>query len=138
MTGWAILHRNSVVAMTLLAALTLGAANARSQERDFSYREIEGTVLEFDYHRQWRHYYWREDFTMVVRDDAGQTHRVISREPTPWNDLRFGTTYLGVDIDWSRRPRVKIVGVRGADRIPAEFYDLKLTGEEVTAFIVRV
>jgi hypothetical protein len=124
----------------LLVCLVLAApATAQPPERNYPYRELEGTVEEFFFVRQWRSYYWREDFSMLVRDAAGQRHRVISREPTPWNNLRLGTTFTGLPVDWTRQPRVRVVGVQAVDRTPAEFYDLKLEPEQtVTAFIVRV
>jgi hypothetical protein len=75
---------------------------------------------------------------MMLRDDAGKLHRIISREPTPWNDLRLGTTFPVTEVDWSKKPRVEVIGVSGVDRIPLEFYDLKLEGEITTAFLVRL
>ena len=76
--------------------------------------------------RNWSSYYWREDFTFLLRDDKGQLHRVISREPTPWTNLRLGTTYTGLKVDWQSKPRVKVIGVQAIDRQPANYYDLKL------------
>ncbi|MBI1916985.1 MAG: hypothetical protein HYS12_19935 [Planctomycetes bacterium] len=109
------------------------------KERNYPYRELEGVVEEFHFTRNWRHYYWREDFTMLVRDNASRLHRVISREPTPWAGYRLGTTYTGLAVDWTGRPRVRVVGVGAVDRIPAEFYDLKLDPDRTTtALIVRV
>jgi hypothetical protein len=116
--------------------------HARAQkttERNYPYRELEGTVEEFHFTRNWRHYYWREDFTLLLRDDGGKLHRVISREPTPWAGYRLGTTYTGLPVDWQGRPRVRVIGVGAVDRAPAEFYGLKLDPENtITAFIVRV
>ena len=107
--------------------------------RNYPYVELEGKVEEFRFLRNWRVYYWRQDCTMLVRDDAGKLHRIISREPTPWAGHRLGTTYTGIAVDWTRQPRVKIVGVRAIDRQPEEFYDLKLDAKEtITAFIVKV
>jgi hypothetical protein len=107
--------------------------------RNYPYAELEGKVEEFRFLRNWRAYYWRQDCTMLVRDDAGKMHRVISREPTPWAGHRLGTTYTGLAVDWTRQPRVKMVGVRAIDRQPEEFYDLKLDAKEtITAFIVKV
>src|SRR5262249_47428043 len=102
------------------------------------YAELSGKAEGFTHHRQWRAYYWREDFTFLLKTDDGKTIRVISREPTPWNNLRMGTTYTGLKVAWDKKPRVKIIGVKGVDRTPAEFYDLKLGDDTVTAFIVRV
>jgi hypothetical protein len=121
------------------AICALTALSAKAVDRNYPYAELEGRVVEFDFNRNWRSYYWREDFTMVVRDDNGQQWRIISREPTPWNNLRLGTTFTGMKNDWDRKPRVKVIGVRAIDRIPEEFYDLKLDPKNtVTAFIVRV
>ncbi len=120
--------------------LLTGSALAQvPKERNFPYRELEGVVEEFHFTRNWRSYYWREDFTLLVRDDKGTLHRVISREPTPWAGYRFGTTCTGLAVDWTGKPRVKFVGVQAIDRQPAEFYDLKLDpAATITAFIVRV
>lgn len=112
---------------------------AQAPKRDFPFVELEGTVEEFWFTKNWRHYYWRQDFSLLVRDDAGKLHRVISREPTPWTGYRLGTTFTGLKVDWTSQPRVQVIGVRAIDRIPADFYDLKLDEKEtVTAFIVRV
>ncbi len=113
-------------------------AAAPEPARPNSFREVEGVVEEFRLIRDWASYYWREDFTLVLRDDAGKRHRVISREPTPWTDLRLGTTYPGLKVDWAGKPRVRIVGIQGIDRQPAAFYDLKLNDAVITAFILRV
>lgn len=125
---------------TLAIPLLVPPALAQpAQPRNFPYRELEGRVEEFTFIRQWRSYYWREDFTLLVRDDEGKLHRVISREPTPWNNHRLGTTYTGLPIDWTKQPRVQVIGVQAIDRMPVEFYDRKLDPEKtITAFLVRV
>lgn len=123
----------------LLAALACSFTAAAGAERDYPYFELQGTVVEFRDIRHWRAYYWREDFTLVVRDEDGRRWRIISREPTPWNNLRLGTTYTGLAVGWKAQPQVKIIGVQAIDRAPAEFYDLKLDPKNTaTAFIVRV
>ncbi len=122
-----------------IAWLGIGPASSGPPKRAYPYRELKGKVEEFQYHRQWRSYYWREDCTLVVRDEAGKLHRVISREPTPWAGYRLGTTYTGLKVDWQSKPRVLAIGVGAVDRIPEEFYDLKLDPKNtMTAFIVRV
>jgi hypothetical protein len=127
----------SIASLLLLTVVSFG--NIASGQATKPYREIKGTVEEFTYHRDWSSYYWREDFTMLVKDDAGKVHRVISREPTPWTDRRLGTTFPGLKVDWQSKPRVHLIGVGGIDRQPEKFYDLKLDPEKtVTAFIVRV
>ncbi len=120
--------------------LPLPAASAQSGERrNYPYCELEGKVEEFTFRHDWRSYYWRDDFTLLMRDGDGKLHRVISREPTPWVGYRLGTTYTGLAVDWTAHPRVRVIGVRAVDRQPAEFYDLKLDADKiVTAFILRV
>ncbi len=123
----------------VIIALTLVSAVHAQTPRNYPFAELEGKVEEFRFIRNWRSYYWRQDCTMLVRDDAGKVHRVISREPTPWAGHRLGTTYTGLAVDWTKQPRVKIIGVRAIDRQPEEFYDLKLDAKEtITAFIIRV
>ncbi len=121
------------------ALLALLPAPAQPPAPALAYVELEGRAEGFRHLREWRSYYWREDFTFLLRDDSGKVTRVISREPTPWNDLRLGTTYTGLKVDWDSKPRVRVVGVRGVDRTPAELTGLKLSPEKtVTAFVVRV
>jgi hypothetical protein len=123
----------------LLLACPPLQVDAAPPARNFPYRELTGRAEGFSYTRSWRAYYWREDFTFLLRDDAGKVHRVISRESTPWTNLRLGTTYTGLKVDWKARPRVQVIGVQAVDRMPAEFYDLKLDPDKtVTAFILRV
>lgn len=113
---------------------------SRGQEpRNYPYFELEGTAEDYRFIRDWRHYYWRDDFTMLVRDDAGKVHRVISREPTPWSGYRLGTTYPALTVDWTKKPRVRLIGVKAVDRVPLDFYDVKLDPDNtMTAFIGRV
>ena len=102
--------------------------------------ELVGRATDYVFTRNWRSYYWREDFTFLLHEDgAGATWRIISREPTPAYDYRMGTTYPGLKVDWKARPRVKVLGVTGVDRQPAEYYNLKLDEPHLaTAFIVLV
>jgi hypothetical protein len=110
-----------------------------AQENNFSYIELTGTASEFREIRDWASYYWRDDVTFVLRDASGKSWRIISRELTPWTDLRLGPTYTGLKVEWSKSPQVQVIGVAAVDRIPREFYDLKIDGDNlVTALIVRV
>jgi len=123
----------------LFFLLALSAPAFAAPPAPLAYRELEGRAEGYTFTRQWSSYYWREDFTLLVRDDKGEVHRVISREPTPWTDLRLGTTFPKLAVDWKARPRVRIIGVRGIDRLPAEFPGLKLDPRRTTtAFILRV
>ena len=80
------------VVVYLVVALTISflgtSAVSKPKKRNYPYFEIEGTASDFKFNRNWRSYYWREDFTMLVRDAKGKQWRIISREPTPWNNLR--------------------------------------------------
>lgn len=134
-------HIPAVSCCVLVTGLPLlfGPAAVEAEDRNWAYVELEGTAEAHRDYREWRSYYWREDFTLVVRDARGHEHRVISREPTPWTDRRLGTTYTGLKVDWSKRPRVQVIGVRAIDRIPPEFYNVELDPDHtITAFIVRV
>jgi hypothetical protein len=119
--------------------MLLAVSTLQEPPKDLAYVELEGVAEDYRFIRDWRSYYWREDFTFVLRGADKSRLRVISREPTPWNNLRLGTTFTGLAVDWTKRPRVRLIGVRGIDRTPVEFHDLKLDpAETVTAFIVRV
>lgn len=89
--------------------------------------QLVGQATDFHFTRNWNSYYWREDFTFLLKDEKTQkTWRILSREPTPAYDWRMGTTFTPFKPDWAKTPRVKIVGVTGIDRLPAKFYDFKL------------
>src|SRR6266851_642615 len=112
-----------VAALLAVLLCPLGTSAGEPAAKGLPYRELTGRAEGFAYVRQWRSYYWREDFTLLVRADGGRLHRVISREPTPWTEYRLGTTYTGLAVDWVARPRVQVIGVQGVDRDPAEFPD---------------
>jgi hypothetical protein len=118
----------------LLSALILPVADA--PKRDWEPVELVGTATDWWYDRNWRAYYWREDFTFLLKDDAGKTWRIISREPTPNYDYRMGTTYTGLKVDWAKKPRVKVIGVKAVDRIPADFYHFKLAEPNLATALV--
>jgi hypothetical protein len=122
--------------------LLSGAARgiAAGEERDYTVVELTGRAEEFFFKREWRSYYWREDFAFLLREEGTEkVWRIISREPTPFCGWRCGTTYTGLKVDWTNRPKVKLVGVRAVDRTPAEFHGWKLDEQDtVTAFVVQV
>jgi hypothetical protein len=116
-----------------LAVLSVGlllsgaAAPAGAPKRDWEPVELVGRVSTFQQRRDWRSYYWAEDFTFLLKENgSGKTWRIISREPTPAYDWRMGPTYTGLNVDWKSGPRVKVIGVKAIDRIPEKFPDLKL------------
>jgi hypothetical protein len=102
--------------------------------------ELVGKATDFYFTRNWNSYYWREDFSFLLKDEkTGKSWRILSREPTPAYDWRMGTTFTGLEVDWKKQPRVKVVGVTGVDRLPATFYDFKLDEPNIaTAHVVWV
>jgi hypothetical protein len=132
-----------VLPLSLLWAACLLPSQARAADppkREWEAVEMVGRASDYWYSRNWNSYYWREDFTFLfTQEGTDKTWRVISREPTPAYNYRMGTTYTGLKVDWKARPRVKLIGVKAVDRIPADFYDFKLEeGKVITAFVVWV
>src|SRR5438093_1006288 len=68
--------------------------------RDWEPVELIGNASEYWYTRNWRSYYWREDFTfLLTQEKTKKTWRIISREPTPAYIYRMGTTYTDLKVD---------------------------------------
>jgi hypothetical protein len=136
-----MMSRRAFFLSLLLFPLLVSAGQcAGKPKRDVEPVELTGTASDFYYTRNWNSYYWREDFSFLLKDEkSGQSWRIISREPTPAWDWRMGTTFTGLKVDWKANPRVKIIGVTGVDRLPAEFYHFKLDEPKLaTAFVVYV
>ncbi|HZZ81957.1 MAG TPA: hypothetical protein VFE62_25890 [Gemmataceae bacterium] len=127
------------VLLVLFGAMAL-VPSASAQKPAPEPIELVGKATKFHFTRNWASYYWREDFSFLLKDEkSGKTWRILSREPTPAYDWRMGTTFTGLKPDWSKEPRVKIVGVTGVDRLPATFYDFKLDEPNIaTAHLVYV
>src|SRR6185295_2137379 len=71
--------------------------------------------------------------------DDGKTWKILSREPTPAYHWRMGPTRTALTVDWSKKPRVKVFGVAGIDRLPPTFHDLKLNDKNLaTALVIWV
>lgn len=124
-----------------LLCLSFGAESpAGPPERNWETVEVVGTASDYWFSRNWRSYYWREDFTFLLTEDGtGKKWRIISREPTPHHGWRMGTTFTNLQVDWKAKPRVKVIGVKAIDRIPADFYDFKLNEPNLaTALLVHV
>ena len=102
--------------------------------------DLTGRARDFQAVRNWNSYYWREDFSFWLDPDGGgPALQIVSREPTPAYHWRMGTTYpKGSTVDWSSRPRVRVVAVTGLDRDPAEFYGQKLSPQVATALVLWV
>jgi hypothetical protein len=116
------------------------APAADPPKREWESVELVGRATDYWFSHNWRDYYWREDFTFLLAEEGtGKTWRIISREPTPAYGYRMGTTYTDLKVDWKAKPRVKVLGVKAIDRIPADFYDFKLDDKNLaTALIVSV
>jgi hypothetical protein len=99
--------------------------------------ELIGTARDYRAYRDWQSYYWRDDFQFTLDEEkTGKTWRIISREPTPAYHWRMGPTNTGLKVDWSKKPRVKVVGVAGVDRLPPQFHDLKLDDKNLATVLV--
>ncbi len=130
-------HPGLSVALLVLASSATIAADPPKTDKEPV--EIVGRAEDYFSTRNYSSYYWREDFSFVLKADDGKAWRVISREPTPAYDWRMGPTYTGLKVNWAEKPRVKVFGVRGVDRIPATFYDFKLDEPNLaTALVVWV
>ncbi len=124
----------------VLLLLPTAVRPADPPKRDDEPVELIGRATDFWFSRNWSSYYWREDFTFILTEEkTGKTWRVISREPTPAYVFRMGTTFTDLKVDWQAKPRVKVIGVKAVDRIPADFYQFKLDEANLaTAFIVSI
>jgi hypothetical protein len=127
-------------AAAFLGSLLICLCPAPASAADKESVEVVGRAIDYWFTRNWSSYYWREDFTFLLKDEkSGKTWRIISREPTPAYVFRMGTTFPGVKVDWKAKPRVKVLGVKGIDRIPTEFYKYKLDDANLaTALVVQV
>jgi hypothetical protein len=126
-----------LIAIAASAPLPL---HAQKLAKPPEFLELIGKATDFHFTRNYNVYYWREDFTFLLKDEkTGKSWRILSREPTPAYDWRMGTTFTDLKPDWKKEPRVKIVGVTGIDRLPASFYDFKLDEPNIaTAHLVFV
>src|SRR5258707_13704132 len=110
-----------LLAMLLLGSCTTATEAADPPKRDWESVELVGQVSNFWYTRNWRDRYWREDFTFLLTEDSSKKWRIISREPTPVYDLRMGTTYTDLKVDWKAKQRVTVIGVKAVDPLPGAF-----------------
>lgn len=98
-----------------------------------------GKASDFRFFRRPMGYYTAEDFSFTLDSEGNGTWPVISREPTPFETWRFGTTYTGLPVDWKANPKVRVLAVKAIDRLPPKFGDDKLDPDKIlTALIVEV
>lgn len=126
--------------LPVLFIAVLAACDASlGAERDMRPVDLTGVAADFEFLRTWNSYYRGEDFTFRLRDETGKTWRIISREITPAYDWRMGPTYPELKVDWTAKPRVRVIGVEGMDRLPETFHNRKLDDAPLaTAFVVSV
>jgi outer membrane protein assembly factor BamB len=97
-----------------------------------------GTARDFHFYRRNAGYYTAEDFSFKFQTEGHGTWLVISREPTPFETWRFGTTFTALPVDWAAGPKVRVLAVKKVDRQPATFQDYKLDPDRtLTALIVE-
>jgi hypothetical protein len=103
------------------------------------YVQWAGRARDFRFVRRNAGYYTAEDFSFRLQTEGHGPWLVLSREPTPFETWRFGTTFTGLRVDWAAGPRVRVVAVKTIDRTPATFLDYKLDPKRtLTALIVEV
>ena len=69
------------------------------------YVQWTGKAKDFRFFRVNQSYYTAEDFSFTLETEKDGTWPVISREPTPFETWRFGTTFTGLDVDWTKEPQ---------------------------------
>jgi outer membrane protein assembly factor BamB len=147
------LHCHIAVALCSLSAVSLWAADVpdlpaaeattTAEKLNLGptklYVQWTGKATDFRFFRVHHSYYVGEDFSFTLTTEKDGIWPVISREPTPFESWRFGTTYTGLDVDWAKNPKVRVVAVKTIDRLPPLFQDYKLDPAKIlTALIVEV
>jgi len=98
-----------------------------------------GRAEEFAILNHWRSYYYEHEFHFWLRRPDGERVKMVSRESTCFtDDWRFGPTFLPVEVDWSKKPEVRVVGVKLIDRDKRNFHDMKLPDNTCTPLILYV
>jgi outer membrane protein assembly factor BamB len=142
---WGLVGLCWAVAGTAMAQTDLPAADAQTTVAKLGlgptrvYRQWTGKARVFHFFRRKADYYTAEDFSFTFETDGHGSWLVISREPTPFEQWRFGTTFTGLAVDWAAGPRVRVLAVKGIDRLPPKFLNYKLDPDRtLTALIVEV
>jgi len=98
-----------------------------------------GRAEEFTFINKWRRYHYEHEFHFWLRRADGKRIKMVSRQSTCFtDDWRFGPTYLPVDVDWSAKPEVRVVGVKLIDRHKRNFHDMKLPEDTCTPLLFYV
>jgi outer membrane protein assembly factor BamB len=117
-------------------------AVAAAESPDYTGKRVvqwTGRAADLRYIRRKADYYTADDFSFQFSSPKQGRWQVVSREPTPFETWRFGTTFTGLKVDWSGGPEVRLTGVKGVDRIPATYPGLTLDPDRtVTALALEV
>jgi hypothetical protein len=98
-----------------------------------------GTAEEFTAINHWRSYYYEHEFHFWLRRDGGERTKMVSRESTTFtDDWRLGPTYLPLEVDWSKNPQVRVIGVKLIDRDKRDFHGMKLPDSTCSPLILYV
>jgi eukaryotic-like serine/threonine-protein kinase len=98
--------------------------------------EWTGRAVNLRYTRRSAGYYTADEFSFTLDSPANGRWQVVSREPTPFESWRMGTTFTGLKLDWSTNPQVRIVALKGIDRIPATYPGLQLDPEKTLTVLL--
>lgn len=98
-----------------------------------------GRAVGMRYTRRNAGYYTADEFSFQFSSPSHGHWHVVSREPTPFETWRFGTTFTGARVDWAGGPEVRLTAVKGVDRIPPTYPGLTLDPEKtLTALLLEL
>lgn len=131
--------RRLVFAAAALAAALPARGGAAPEFTGKRLVEWTGRAVDLRYTTRNAVYYTADEFTFTLDSPTQGKWRVVSREPTPFETFRMGPTFTDVKVDWSKNPEVRVIGVKGIDRIPPTYPGLNLDPERtVTALMLEV
>jgi hypothetical protein len=108
-------------------------------ELNWPFFDWTGRAEEFTVINHWRSYYYEHEFHFWLKRDGGERIRMVSRESTSFtDDWRFGPTFLPVEVDWSKKPQVRAIGVKLIDRHQRNFHNMQLPENTCTPLILYV
>ncbi len=68
-------EKTTIVALLVLMSVAAVSTARAAAPRNMPYVDFEGTAETFRHIDNWRHYYWREDIVLTVRDDQASDTR---------------------------------------------------------------
>jgi len=98
-----------------------------------------GKAEEFTVINHWRSYYYEHEFHFWLCRENGERAKMVSRESTSFtDDWRCGPTFLPLEVDWSKKPQVRVIGVKLIDRYKRNFHNMELPKNTCTPLILYV